>query len=73
MKQSSYQKLKRQIKNLENNLRLVCVHPNSQEAVEIVAITQLKYKVQDAMMFGNAVVGTRSKRYTIDGIINHIN
>ena len=72
MKQSSYQKLKRHIKNLENDLRLVCVHPNSQEAVEIVAMTQLKYKVEDAMMFG-ATVGTRSKRYTIDGIINHIN
>ena len=72
MKNSSYQRLKRKIADLENDLRLVCVHPNSQEAAEIVSLIQLKYKVEHAMMFG-AVVGTRSKRYTIDGIINHIN
>lgn len=65
---TAYQKLKAKIRNLEHELAVVCLAPDSQEALAIK--TRLKMSADIETIIWNPLIGVEPKEW--NGLINHV-
>lgn len=67
-KETTYQRLKRENQELRQQLREVCINPNSLESIDIRAVQKRFQRVEDAFSVGNII----TPRFEHPGFINFI-